>query len=281
MLTYATDEFAPYLKDVVVDAGWAEPGEDLLALGDLPAALATVGRITDLQQVVSIGDPNGPRAALTDALLQAPANLLLTDTVGCEHLWRWYASSREITDLILDETAFAECRAQVQALGLPYRIVETSASWVDRLRQSSWGSAFLAIEGHHPEGLRPAPQLPDIVKRSFYGLVSGAQRPDFASPERTLCWGAWTPPARSQGVLADALGYISSLGADLRHIRSVRLGSLRRAFVAVLAFPDPARAAELRDHFTAADVRSRILAQVPDPQVDDDEATLLQPSWSA
>ncbi|MCH4250239.1 MAG: hypothetical protein LKF88_05150 [Microbacteriaceae bacterium] len=280
MLTYATDEFAPYLRAAVTDAGWGGPDDDLLLLGDLQTSLYTVGHIADLQQVVSMGDPNSPRAELLDALVQSPANLFLTDTALCERTWQWYSSAREVTDLILDETAFASCRHEVQSIGLPYRIVEPTATWVDRMRQAGWGTAFLATDAYRPEELRVASQLPAITTRSYYGLVRSDAAPDPTAAQRSLVWVAWTSPALVRGALADILHAVSDLGADLRAIRSGKLESLERVFFATLAFQDVHRLDDLSAFFTEHGVSHRILAQMADPGAEGDTVQPLTPAWT-
>lgn len=212
--------------------GWDVPHNrdelsDILDLGSMTTALATVSRIADLRAVMHIGHPAQPDHGLERALLAAAPELRVTSAVAVTPEWVWVSRASDVSDhVVVDEAAMRDCRHVVRSMGASPHLVPTRTSLDERIAlagdagslvvERSVAEASLASAGFHEvPGSERLAELPPL----WFGLVEPVATPvDFAAPAQV--WLAFGPRDDHRGSLQDTLGLIAGAGFDLDHLRS-------------------------------------------------------------
>jgi hypothetical protein len=259
--------------------GWHDEPLPLLNLGTLDAALHSVAYLGGLEAVVRLGQPHQPDPLLEQALLAAPPGVAVTGAQAVDTEWTWVSRSTQVSSLLVDNVAYQDCRAALEAVGVPFRVIPVETTVAERVALCS-GDGSLLIEAElAPEGWHRVPVAVEWNHRIWFGRCT---QPDdeVAVGLPKILWVAFAPVEDRRGSLVGILELLGSLGFDLVHLRSFELRPAYHIFFAAFVCDSVDALTSLRKAFTDNGIRFRILAALDQPDESDTRRPLL-PSWGA
>jgi hypothetical protein len=261
-------ESGPHARAAARAVGWGDGG-DLLDLGSTTATLETVSQLADLAAVVYLDHPQQPGPELERALLAAPANVVVTASVGVAREWAWVgrAGARVTAPpgaVVVDEAGMRDCRHRLRALGASPRLVPTRTPAAERIALAGPAGTLLVERSAIPDGFAELPESERLADPSplWYGLVTADRRPEpFDSPAQV--WLAFGPRDDHRGSLQHTLGVIADAGIDLQHLRSHRSEAGPHVFFSSFSCPSSEVLDALTAELATGSVAHRVLAVLP------------------
>lgn len=272
MLGRSERESAAHVLAAARIGGWDVPHNrdelsDVLDLGSMTAALATVARISDLRAIMHIGHPAQPDHGLERALLAAAPDLRVTSAVAVTPEWVWVSRAAEVSDhVVVDEAAMRDCRHVVRSMGASPHLVPTRTPLEERValageagsivvERSVAERALIPAGFHEVPGSERLAELPPL----WFGLVEPVSTPvDFTAPAQV--WLAFGPRDDHRGSLQSTLGLIAGAGFDLDHLRSQQSVAGPHLFLASFRCDGSAALRGLRAALQDHGVAHRVLA---------------------
>ena len=238
---------------------------DLLDLGSLTAALATVSQIDDLSAIIHIGHPAAPAPDLERALLASNANLMVTAAVAVTPQWEWVGPGGQSSgNVVVDEAGMRDCRHMLRAMGANPHLVPTRTPISERVEAAGATGSLLVERSLVPVGYAPIPgsERLNVDAHLWYGLIEDVTGWDaFAAPAQV--WLAFGPRDDHRGSLQESLGVIAHTGFDLKHLRSQQSLAGPHVFFTSFTCQTSGHLDELIAEFTDRGVSHRVLAVLP------------------
>ncbi|MGP7960476.1 hypothetical protein ACTVCO_06650 [Sanguibacter sp. A247] len=255
---------------------------DLLDLGSMSAALATVSRIDGLRGVMHVGHPAAPDHDLERSLLASAAPLRVTAVEAVASRWVWVARGTELDGhVVVDEAGMRDCRHQLRTLGANPHLVPARTSLAARIALAGEHGSLVVERDHVPDGFSEVPGSAVLRDHAplWYGLVEPVAEPaDFDEPAQV--WLAFGPRDDHRGSLQLTLGLVAAAGIDLQHLRSQPSADGPHVFFASFTVPTSAPLRALKAQLSEQGVTHRVLgvmrgaAFVPGPAA-------VTPVWAA
>ncbi|WP_278236786.1 hypothetical protein [Isoptericola sp. AK164] len=260
------------------DAGWsgvaagsavisAVPDEstELLDLGTMPQALATVAGIDDLAAVVHLGHPEQPSPALEQALLDGDPRLIVTAAATVGTQWVWVAPPGVVGgQVVVDEAGMRDCADVLRSMGVSPRLVPTATPVAERAALAGEQGSLVLERSRVPAGWTEVPGSEHLGEQPpvWYGLLEARGAwPQFSAPAQV--WLAFGPSDDHRGSLRQTLGLLADAGVDLQHLRSHPSTYGPHVFFSSFRCPDVAVLDALVAELDARSVSHRTLAVLP------------------
>ena len=234
---------------------------DLLDLGSMTAALATVSRIDGLRGVMHVGHPAAPDHDLERALLASPAPLRVTAVEAVASRWVWVARGAELDGhVVVDEAGMRDCRHQLRTAGASPHLVPARTPLAERVALAGEHGSLVVERDHVPDGFTEVPGSAALGDRAplWYGLVEPVDDPaDFDEPAQV--WLAFGPRDDHRGSLRHTLTLVAEAGIDLQHLRSQPSADGPHVFFASFSVPTSAPLRTLKAQLAERGVTHRVL----------------------
>ncbi|MGO1315454.1 MAG: hypothetical protein ACTMIR_00220 [Cellulomonadaceae bacterium] len=251
-------------------AGWGSAADrdepsDVLNLGSMTTALATVSHIDGLAAVVFLGHPTQPAHDLERALLAADSSLLLTGAVAVVPEWVWVGRRAQATGhVVVDEAGMRDCRHVLRTLGATPHLVPARTPVSERLAMAGAAGSLVVERNRVPAGFEELPGSERLAVRPpiWYGLVeSWPAPPEFTEPAQV--WFAFGPRVDHRGSLQDSLAVFAENGIDLQHLRSQQSVDAPHAFYTSFRCDSSGELGAIVAAFSGRGIAHRILGVLP------------------
>ncbi|MDO8148167.1 hypothetical protein Q6350_06945 [Isoptericola sp. b515] len=278
MLGRVSRESSAHAAAAAHEAGWSgvAPGStvvsavrdestELLDLGTIAQALATVAGIDDLAAVVHLGHPEQPSPALEQALLAGDPRLILTAATTVRTRWTWVAPPGVVGgQVVVDEAGMRDCADVLRTMGVSPRLVPTATPVAERAALAGEQGSLVVERPRVPAGWTEVPGSEHLNELApvWYGLLEArAAWPRFTAPAQV--WLAFGPSDDHRGSLRQTLGVLVDAGVDLQHLRSHPSTYGPHVFFTSFGCPDVAVLDGLVAELDARSVAHRTLAVLP------------------
>lgn len=255
---------------------------DLLDLGAMTAALATVSRIEGLRGVMHVGHPAAPDHDLERALLASSASLRVTAVEAVASRWVWVARGTELDGhVVVDEAGMRDCRHQLRTLGASPHLVPARTPLAERVALAGEHGSLVVERDHVPDGFTEVAGSSALSERAplWYGLVEPVPEPaDFDAPAQV--WLAFGPRDDHKGSLKLTLSLVSEAGIDLQHLRSQPSADGPHVFFASFSVPTSAPLRALKAELSERGVAHRVLG-VMAGEVFEPGPAAVEPVWTS
>ncbi|MGC5167284.1 hypothetical protein [Luteimicrobium sp. DT211] len=277
-------ESGPHARAAARAVGWGDGG-DLLDLGGTTTTLETVSQLADLAAVVYLDHPQQPGPELERALLAAPANVVVTASVGVAREWAWVGrEGGRVTAppgaVVVDEAGMRDCRHRLRALGASPRLVPTRTPAAERIALAGPAGTLLVERSAIPDGFAELPESGRLADPTplWYGLVTSGRGPEpFDLPAQV--WLAFGPRDDHRGSLQHTLGVVADAGIDLQHLRSHRSHEGAHVFFSSFSCPSSDVLDALTAELEGRAVAHRVLAVLPGASFEPGPVALT-PRWA-
>ena len=255
---------------------------DLLDLGAMTAALATVSRIEGLRGVMHVGHPAAPDHDLERALLASSASLRVTAVEAVASRWVWVARGTELDGhVVVDEAGMRDCRHQLRTLGASPHLVPARTPLAERVALAGEHGSLVVERDHVPDGFTEVAGSSALSERAplWYGLVEPVPDPaDFDAPAQV--WLAFGPRVDHKGSLKLTLSLVSEAGIDRQHLRSQPSADGPHVFFASFSVPTSAPLRALKAELSERGVAHRVLG-VMAGEVFEPGPAAVEPVWTS
>ncbi|WP_418277617.1 hypothetical protein ACNHYB_06595 [Isoptericola jiangsuensis] len=238
---------------------------ELLDLGAMPQALATVAGIDDLAAVVHLGHPEQPSPELEQALLDGDSSLIVTASTAVPRQWVWVAPpGGGGGQVVVDQAGVRDCADLLRTMGVSPRLVPTTTSVAERAAIAGDLGSLVVERSRVPAGWEELPGSERLAGHGpvWYGLLeSRAGWPRFGAAAQV--WLAFGPSDDHRGSLRQSLGVLVDAGVDLQHLRSHPSASGPHVFFTSFRCPTVEALDALVADLTERSVAHRTLAVLP------------------
>ncbi len=279
MIGRCDHESAEHAAAAARAGGWHAEPLPLLNLGSLEATLHSVGYLEGLDAVIRLGQPHQPDVQLEQALLASPRGVGITDARAVLTEWTWVSRSGQVSALLVDDVGYRDCRAALEALGLPVRVVPVGTSMAERISLSGSTGSLLVERSLVPAGWSETGSGIDWNRTIWFGLCGRTADPVSLELPKVL-WLSFAPVQDHRGSLGGILEILGSLGFDLVHLRSFELRPGYHIFFSAFVCERSDALANLERAFTDGGIHYRILAAIDQP-VAPDASQGLAPVWGS